>query len=56
MCAWKAVFWSFFGIRRGRDLEQDSANLKPVHVIVAGLVGAAVFVGVLLFVVRLVTH
>ncbi len=56
MRAWRTVFWGFFGVRRGRDLERDAANLKPAQVIAAGLVGAAVFVAVLLLVVRWVTQ
>ena len=31
----KAVFWSFFGVRKRKDYEHDAANLNPVHVIVA---------------------
>lgn len=49
----KAVFWSFFGVRKGKDYESDSANLNPVHVIIAGLIGVAIFIGVLLMVVRI---
>jgi hypothetical protein len=48
----RAVAWSFFGVRRSADYERDVAQLNPVHVIIAGIVGAAVFVGVLVFVVR----
>ena len=40
-------------MRKRRDYEQDAANLNPVHVIVAGLIGALLFIGVLLLVVRL---
>jgi len=40
----KAVFWSFFGIRKRRDYETDSVEIKPHQVIVAGLIGAAVLV------------
>ncbi|MFG6429231.1 DUF2970 domain-containing protein [Roseateles sp. LYH14W] len=47
-----AVAWSFFGVRRGRDHEQDMAKLNPVHVIIAGVLGAALFVLVLVLVVR----
>jgi hypothetical protein len=50
----KAVFWSFFGVRKRRDYEHDSANLNPIHVIVGGLIGVAVFIGILVFVVRMV--
>ena len=50
----KAVFWSFFGVRKRQDYENDAAQLNPVHVIVAGLIGAALFIAVLIFIVRLV--
>jgi len=40
----RAVAWSFFGVRKSRDLERDVAELKPVHVIVVGVAVAAVFV------------
>jgi len=48
----KAVFWSFFGIRKRSDYEHDSANLNPVHVIIAALIGAALFIGALIMLVR----
>ncbi|WP_322404083.1 DUF2970 domain-containing protein [Massilia luteola] len=50
----KAVFWSFFGVRKRRDYEHDAANLNPVHVIVGALIGVAVFIGILVLVVRMV--
>lgn len=49
----KAVFWSFFGVRKRKDYEHDAANLNPVHVIVGGLIGVLVFIGILMLVVRL---
>ena len=49
----KAVFWSFFGVRKGRDYAHDAANLKPAHVIVAGLIGVAIFIGVLVLLVKI---
>ncbi|MBQ5947964.1 DUF2970 domain-containing protein [Massilia sp. ST3] len=52
LASMKAVFWSFFGVRKRRDYEDDAANLNPVHVIIAGLIGAALFIGVLLLAVR----
>lgn len=39
-----AVFWSFFGVRKRRDYDADSQSLTPAQVIVAGLLGALVFV------------
>lgn len=48
----KAVLWSFFGVRKQSDYERDAAQLNPVHVIVAGVIGAAIFVLVLILIVR----
>lgn len=48
----RAVAWSFFGVRKSRDYEQDVAQLNPVHVIIAGVIGAIVFIGVLVLVVN----
>jgi preprotein translocase subunit Sec61beta len=50
----KAVFWSFFGVRKRRDYEKDAAQLNPVYVVIAGLIGAALFIAVLIFIVRMV--
>jgi hypothetical protein len=52
----KAVMWSFFGVRRGRDHERDMAGLNPVHVIIAALICFACFIGILLTVVHFVTR
>ncbi|MGJ9420416.1 DUF2970 domain-containing protein [Massilia sp. CMS3.1] len=49
----KAVFWSFFGVRKRRDYEDDAVNLNPFHVIIAALLGLAIFIGVLLFLVKM---
>jgi hypothetical protein len=50
----KAVFWSFLGIRRRTEHESDAVKLKPAQVIVAGIVGAVIFVLTLVTVVRYV--
>ena len=47
-----AVAWSFFGVRRSRDHESDMAKLNPVHVVIAGVLGAALFVLMLVLLVR----
>jgi len=41
----KAVAWSFLGIRRSDGYAQDVSRLNPVHVILAGVLAAAAFVG-----------
>ncbi|MEW6415290.1 MAG: DUF2970 domain-containing protein [Pseudomonadota bacterium] len=46
-----AVFWSFFGVRKRRDYDDDAQSLTPRQVILAGLIGAAVFVLTILLVV-----
>lgn len=51
----KAVFWSFFGVRKKADYDKDSVSISPVQVIVAGLIGAVLFVLTLVMVVKLVT-
>jgi hypothetical protein len=48
----RAVAWSFFGVRRSSDYAQDVAKLNPVHVIIAGIIGAALFVAALVLLVK----
>jgi hypothetical protein len=39
-----AVAWSFFGVRKSKDLERDVSELNPLHVVIAGVIVAALFV------------
>ena len=48
----KAVAWSFFGVRKASEYDKDVAQLNPVHVVLAGLVAAAVFVVTLVLLVQ----
>jgi hypothetical protein len=48
----KAVAWSFFGVRKSGDYEKDVEQLNPVHLVIAGVLGAALFVIVLVLVVQ----
>lgn len=50
----RAVFWSFFGVRKRAHYEQDAARLDPVHVVVMGIAGAALFIAVLLSIIKFV--
>jgi hypothetical protein len=52
----KAVGWSFFGIRKGAGYEQDVHKLNPLHVIVAGVAAAALFVALLVMLVKWVVN
>jgi hypothetical protein len=48
----KAVAWSFFGVRKGADYEKDVNQLNPVHVVIAGVIGAALLIVALLLLVN----
>ena len=48
----RAVAWSFFGVRKSAEYEKDVSQLNPVHVIVAGVIGAVLFIVVLILLVN----
>jgi hypothetical protein len=48
----RAVLWSFFGVRKKSGYDDDVQNLNPVHVIVAGIMAAVLFVLGLLMIVK----
>jgi hypothetical protein len=48
----KAVAASFFGVRSSKALAGGATKLNPVHVILAGLVMAGLFIFTLISVVR----
>ena len=50
------VFSSFLGIRKRAQSDRDAVSVKPVHVIVAGVLCAAIFAAVLVTAVRLITR
>ncbi|MGH9576285.1 MAG: DUF2970 domain-containing protein [Terriglobales bacterium] len=54
--AFKAVLWSFFGVRKRDEYRADIERLTPPQVIAAGVVCAAVLVLALLGIVTLVTR
>jgi len=47
-----AVAWSFFGVRKSRDLERDVGELNPLHIVIAGVIVAALFVVALIVLVN----
>jgi hypothetical protein len=51
----KAVGSAFVGIRRRAAHERDVVTITPVQAIVAGLIGAAIFVAGLVLLVRFIT-
>lgn len=48
----KAVGASFFGVRGGRAHDRDMSSLNPLYVILVGILLAAAFVGVLVFIAK----
>ncbi len=48
----RAVGWSFFGIRKGSEYEKDVSQLNPVHVVIAGIIGAVMFITALILLVN----
>ncbi len=49
-----AVFWSFFGVRKGSAMRRDAVAIRPYQVIVVGVVAAALIVVGLLLLVRVI--
>jgi len=56
MDAFKAVFWSFFGVRKKTHYEADAKHLTPQALIAAGIVTALALVLALFGLVKLVTR
>jgi hypothetical protein len=52
----RAVFWSFFGIRRGKDHDADLARLTLPQVLIGGVFGAMLLIASLATLVYFVTH
>jgi hypothetical protein len=48
----RAVAWSFFGVRKGSEYEKDLARLNPVHVVIAGVLAAILFILLLVLLVN----
>jgi hypothetical protein len=48
----RAVAWSFIGIRKGSESQQDMGKLNPFHVIAVALVAVALFVAGLILLVN----
>ena len=50
----KAVTWSFFGVRAGKDMHSDTASITPLQAMAAGVLGAGALVVTLLTIVHLI--
>lgn len=47
----RTVLSAFFGVRKRTDHERESVHLSPVHIIIVGVVAAALFVLTLMVIV-----
>jgi hypothetical protein len=50
----KAVAWSFLGIRKSSEFQEDIDKITPLHVLGVGLIAVFLFVISLIFLVNLV--
>ena len=50
----KTVGCAFFGVRKSTQHEQETVHLSPVQIVLAGLLGAVVFVTSLVVLVRFI--
>ena len=48
----RAVAWSFLGVRKNSEYQQDLSSLSPAHILLVALVGVVILVGALMGVVR----
>jgi hypothetical protein len=51
-----AVFWSFFGVRKGAAMRRDAVTIRPHQVIIVGILAGAILVAGLVILVRLITR
>ena len=52
----KAVLNGFFGVRKGADLDSDASRIKPIQIIVIGILCAVILVLGLVTLVKFITR
>lgn len=50
----KAILWAFLGVRKKSGYEHDAAKLNPIHVVLAGIIAALIFIAALVIIVKIV--
>ena len=50
----KTIAFGALGVRRRADHERETTGIKPLHIVIAGVVAAAVFILTLITIVRVV--
>ena len=52
-----AVLWAFLGVRKKSGLQEDVNSLSFVHIVIAAVIGALIFMSILLLIViAVVSH
>jgi hypothetical protein len=49
-----AVLWAFLGVRKKSGLQEDVNSLSFVHIVIAAVIGALIFMSILLLIVKAV--
>lgn len=50
----RAVMWGFLGVRKRSGQDADMASVTFVHIVLAGILSAVIFMTILLFIVKAV--
>ena len=50
----RAVMWGCLGVRKRSGQDADMASVTFVHIVLAGILGAIIFMTILLFIVKAV--
>ena len=50
----RAVMWGFLGVRKREGQDADMASVSFVHIALAGILGAVIFMAILLMIVKAV--
>jgi len=48
----RSVLWAFIGVQKNKNYERDFKHGKPSQYIIVGLIGVAVFIAILITVVK----
>jgi len=50
----RAVMWGFLGVRKREGQDADMASISFVYIVLAGILGAVIFMAILLMIVKAV--
>ncbi|MBF6630827.1 MAG: DUF2970 domain-containing protein [Comamonas sp.] len=50
--SFKALAWALLGVRKGSEWHKDAAHIKPLHIVLVGVVAIFAFVLLLIWIVN----